>query len=58
MAALIEAAESHSDCRVLILSAIEDSSDDKTTTICHISVSSDSQARNQNVLSNLEMATA
>ena len=40
----------------LILSAFEDSGDDETTTICHISVLSDSQERNQNVLGNLEMA--
>lgn len=53
---LMESAETYSDCRVLILSAFEDSGSDETTTICHISVSSDSQQRNLEVLNNLEMA--
>ena len=53
---LIGIADSIDDCRVMILSAFEQSSEtaaDKASTICHISVSSTSQSRNREVLDQL-----
>jgi hypothetical protein len=51
--ALIQSAESHEDCRVTILSAFEQTSGDRSCTICHISVSSKSQSFNRKVLDEL-----
>lgn len=49
--ALIDAAVKVNDARVLVLSAFEDDLDKSNpTTICHLSVSSDSQEKNQQVL--------
>ena len=50
---LIKRADSFNDCRVLVLSAFEESPGDNPTTICHISVSSKSQNRNREVLDQL-----
>ncbi len=50
---LIEAAGGFNDCQVMILSAFEDDAADRTTTICHISVSSKSQSRNREILNQL-----
>ena len=47
---LIGQANSFDDCRVLVLSAFEQTDSDTETTICHISVSSDSQSLNREVL--------
>lgn len=51
--ALIEKANSFDDCLVLVLSAFVQTDNDRTTTICHISVSSASQSRNREVLDQL-----
>ena len=51
---LIQAAEAYDDCRVLVLSAFEDhTKTGSTKTICHLSVSSTSTNRNQEVLDQL-----
>ena len=51
---LVEKAESVSDARVVVLSGFEDSTEEGgMTTVCHISVSSNSQENNQSVLQNL-----
>lgn len=51
---LIDAAESTRDARIVVLSAIEETtSDTAVTTLCHLSVSSDSQQRNQHILTEL-----
>lgn len=53
---LIESAEKVSDAKVLVQSAFEDSTEtqrDAPVTICHLSVTSDSQDRNQQVLKQL-----
>ncbi len=50
---LIGVAEAFNDCRVMVLSAFEDRAADKPTTICHISVSSNSQTRNREILNQL-----
>jgi len=49
-------AEKISDAKVVVLSAFEDAeASGETTTICHISVSSKSQDRNQQILAELEL---
>ena len=55
---LIAAAESYEDCRVMVLSAFEQPAQGgaDASTICHISVSSNSQSRNRDVLD--ELATS
>jgi len=53
LADLIDAAESRDDCRVLVLGAFEDTSDKSPTTLCHLSVSSNDQQRNQAVFDQL-----
>ena len=50
---LIRAAESQTDTRVMILSAFEQLAADNRLTICHISVSSNSQTRNLETLRRL-----
>ncbi|QEG22200.1 ATP-grasp domain-containing protein [Mariniblastus fucicola] len=50
---LISVAESIDYGRVLILSAFERSAGDNRTTICHVSVSSESQSRNREALDQL-----
>jgi len=50
---LIKRAGDYDDCRVLVLSAFVESPGDNPTTICHISVSSNSQTRNREVLDQL-----
>jgi len=51
---LVEKAESISDARVVVLSGFEDSTEEGgIKTVCHISVSSNSQENNQSVLQHL-----
>jgi hypothetical protein len=50
---LVAAAEETSDARVVVVSAFEDKEAAKATTICHLSVTSDSQSKNQEVLTRL-----
>ena len=54
LAELVSAAESYDDCRVLVLSAFENSNDNELPiTLCHLSVSSNDQQRNRAVLDQL-----
>ena len=55
LAELIATAESYTNCKVLVLSAFEQVAE-KTITICHLSVSSNSQAYNREVLSQLAIS--
>ena len=50
---LISAAEETADARVCVVSAFEDKSLPKPVTICHLSVSSGSQVKNQEVLTRI-----
>lgn len=50
---LIEAAGAFDDCRVMVLSAFEQTVQEAVSTICHISVSSNSQTRNRQILDRL-----
>jgi len=50
---LIGSAESSSGCRVLVHSAFEETGADTDSTICHVSVSSESQKHNREVLEQL-----
>ncbi len=47
---LVDEAESIENARVLVHSAFESGSDGEITTVCHLSVTTDSQDRNQQVL--------
>ena len=47
---LVDEAESIENARVLVHSAFESGSDGDITTVCHLSVTTDSQDRNQQVL--------
>ena len=50
---LIEKAESFSDAKVVVVSAFDDENLPERTTICHLSVTSTSEARNQAILSEM-----
>ena len=55
---LIETAESVPDCRVMVLSAFEDSAQEKPVTICHLSISSQSQSRNKEILESIKTGSS
>ena len=50
---LVGRAESFDDCRAMVLAAFEQTDADRTSTICHVSVSSKTQLRNREVLDQL-----
>jgi hypothetical protein len=58
MEQLIAKAESRDDAKVLVLSAFEDSgSDQKVSTVCHISVTSNSQQKNQSIIKEMSISS-